>query len=483
MVTVTIPSTAPDVGELLSNQYAAQKQNNRQELALRGDNEDQDGNLKQIVCMKAYSDTLLKDWLVKKDNVYTRAEIQNEIIQTMSLQVLREIMAELQSSPFLTIMIDESTDSSNMEQVTCVVRLITEELEVHEEFLGVYAVDSTDATTLVSLIKNVMIRMNLPMAKLQRQCYDGASVMSWIRSGVAKKIADIELRAIYTHCYGHAIYLAVGDTEKQSKIMRNALETTYEIIKLTKYSPMREAMFKNIKANLFYAPTVRIRTLCPTRWTVRAISLASIISNYKFLQITKEKAVKVSKDTEIKARNHGVSAQMITFDYLYGVILVYTPNNYIVNFISTYPCKETNINTVNNCNINTVNIHSKIAILTNNGKKSKKNRSSMKIEKQRSKRRKHRFWNDESMISAIKAVKNGVLQGAAYIARHPNAAVDGISLSKRYPRVWETLLPAGFRTIKLIFRDVPSLEDNRKSCIATIKEVQKETTEAEWNYC
>ena len=70
--------------------------------------------------MKAYSDTMLKNWLVKKDNVYTSPEIQNEIIQTMSLQVLREIMAELQSSPFLTIMIDETTDSSNMEQVTLV---------------------------------------------------------------------------------------------------------------------------------------------------------------------------------------------------------------------------------------------------------------------------------------------------------------------------------------------------------------------------
>ncbi|XP_065650515.1 zinc finger MYM-type protein 1-like [Hydra vulgaris] len=237
----------------------------RQGLALRGDDDDQDGNLKQIVCMKAYSDTLLKDWLVKNYNVYTSAEIQNEIIQTISLQVLRKIMAELQSSPFLTIMIDETTDSSNIEQVTCVVRHIIEELEVHEEFLGVYAVDFTDATILVSLIKDVIIQMNLPMAKLRGQCYNGASVMSGIRSGVAKQIADTEPRAIYTHCCVHALNLAVGDTVKQSKIMRNALETTYEIIKLIKYSPMREAMFKNIKANLFDALTVGIRKLCPTR--------------------------------------------------------------------------------------------------------------------------------------------------------------------------------------------------------------------------
>ena len=57
----------------------------------------------------------------------------------------------MQYSPFLTIMIDETTDSSNMEQVTLVIRHFAEELQVHEEFLGFYAVDSTDATTLVYL--------------------------------------------------------------------------------------------------------------------------------------------------------------------------------------------------------------------------------------------------------------------------------------------------------------------------------------------
>ena len=192
---------------------------------------------------------------------------------------------------------------------------------MHEEFLGLYAVDSTDATTLVSVVKDAMVRMNLPMSKLRGQCYDGASVMSGIRSGVAQQIADIESRAIFTHCYGHALNLAVADTAKQSKVMSNALETTYEIIKLIKYSPKREAILKKIKTNLLDAPTVGIRTLCPTRWTVRADALGSIISNYEVLQLTCEESVDVCNDTEVKARIHGVSAQMKTFDYLYGVIL------------------------------------------------------------------------------------------------------------------------------------------------------------------
>ena len=96
---------------------------------------------------------------------------------------------------------------------------------------------------------------------------------------------------------------------------------THEIIKLIKFSPHREGIFRNIKKDITDASTVGIRVLCPTRWTVRADSLASIISNYDALQSTWEEAIDVTHDTEAKARIHGVSAQMKTFNYLYGAIL------------------------------------------------------------------------------------------------------------------------------------------------------------------
>ena len=40
--------------------------------------------------------------------------------------------------------------------------------------------------------------MNLPFEKLRRQCYDGASAMSSSKRGVAKRISDLEPRAVYT---------------------------------------------------------------------------------------------------------------------------------------------------------------------------------------------------------------------------------------------------------------------------------------------
>ena len=67
------------------------------------------------------------------------------------------------------------------------------------------------------------------------------------KKGVAKQIKGIEKKALLTHCYTHSLNLAVGDTIKESKIMRDALETTHKITKLVKKSPKRDTKLGAIK--------------------------------------------------------------------------------------------------------------------------------------------------------------------------------------------------------------------------------------------
>ncbi len=63
-----------------------------------------------------------------------------------------------------------------------------------------------------------------------------------------------------------------------------------------------------------------IRVLCPTRWTVKADSMNSIINNYNVLQDLWEVAVTVVRDTEVIARVKGVEYQMQTFDFFFGLV-------------------------------------------------------------------------------------------------------------------------------------------------------------------
>ena len=168
----------------------------------------------------------------------------------MALSVLRDIAGNIHKGVFCNIMADEVTDSSNQEQFVLCLRWVDVDLNPHEEFIGLHVVPNIRADTLVACIQDVLIRMNLTLKNCRGQCYDGASNMSGAKSGVATQIKGKELRAIFSHCYGHSLQLAVGDMIKEVKNLKDALDTTSEISKLLKFSPKRKALFKKLKEDL-----------------------------------------------------------------------------------------------------------------------------------------------------------------------------------------------------------------------------------------
>ena len=129
-------------------------------------------------------------------------------------------------------MVDEIVDLSNKEQMVFCLRYIDDNFEVHEEFMGLYTLDSTSAELIFATIKDILLHMDLRIENCRGQCCDGASSMSGVKTCVAVKITQIEHRALYTHCYGHALNLSAEDTVKQLKIMEDTLNTTCEITKL-----------------------------------------------------------------------------------------------------------------------------------------------------------------------------------------------------------------------------------------------------------
>jgi len=83
-------------------------------------------------------------------------------------------------------MADKTIDVSNYEQVVVGFCWVSDTFEVHEEFIGLHVVESIDANTLVSVIKDVYLRLNLSLNKVRRRCYDGAATMAGLKSRVAK---------------------------------------------------------------------------------------------------------------------------------------------------------------------------------------------------------------------------------------------------------------------------------------------------------
>ena len=332
-VMFTLPSTTGNVGEMLSQGHAWERLANRdyllklfqniqflsiQGIALRGHDE-QSSNFIQLLHLRSIDDSKILGYLASKSDKYTSHHIQNEMLQVMALRILREICDSIRGAPFYSLMADEVTDSSNREQVVVCLRWVDQHFEPHEEFVGLHVVNTVASDMITAVLKDVLLCMNLSLSNCRGQCYDGASNMSGRRSGVAVQLSSEEPRAIYTHCYGHALNLAAADTIKQNKLLRDTLDITSEISKLLKYSPRRNSLFETLKQQL--APDVPgFRTLCPTRWTVKASSLESVLENYNVFQALWEEAREIAPDSETRTRIVGVQFKMSTFSYFFGVL-------------------------------------------------------------------------------------------------------------------------------------------------------------------
>ena len=76
-----------------------------------------------------------------------------------------------------------------------------------------------------------------------------------------------------------------------------------------------------MRKNIGDLPTPGLRTLCPTRWTIRHASINSVLLNYKVLQETLDEVQKGRDDYAAKAR--GILSRMETFEIYFGLKLAY----------------------------------------------------------------------------------------------------------------------------------------------------------------
>ncbi|CAK6966905.1 unnamed protein product [Scomber scombrus] len=246
-------------------------------LAIRGKT-DEDSNPFQLLKLRARDIPELRSWLGRTEHKWLSHDILNEMTEIMAHDVLSTLLGEIKSN-FYSVIMDETADISVREQVSICFRIVSDDLEPEEYFVGFYATSSTTADALFQLLKDALARFALPLNKCRGQCYDGASNMAGVKSGLQACVLEQEPRAQYVHCTAHLMNLIVHDVAQSIPACRNFMSLIRELITFIRNSPKRLAWFKEFQGT--EAP--QLRPLCPTRWTVRAASLQSIATNYSAL--------------------------------------------------------------------------------------------------------------------------------------------------------------------------------------------------------
>ena len=184
-------------------------------LPFRRHGDERDAKFKQSIRFRTEDDPAFAKQLKEKNLSYTSTEIQKEMLTHI------DVVNCTKKSDFFSIMVDKSSDASNREQVVFSVCWVEEDFHSHEDFIGLYEMEKNDAATMVKGLDNAKLRG-----------YDGCSTMTGKKKGVAILInQDIQALALSIHFYAHSLNWSCGDWIKNSTVVSNSLDTSYEITK------------------------------------------------------------------------------------------------------------------------------------------------------------------------------------------------------------------------------------------------------------
>ena len=211
--------------------------------------------------------------------------------------VQRQIVCDIDRSPFIGIIADGTTDEDGMEQFSISVRYLeVSTFVVHDAFLVFYNPNSSTADALTSAIVDVMLRLNIPLAKLRGHSFDGASNMSGRLNGVQVQLKAMQTKSVYVHCVCHSLELALQEAANDVPMIRDSLSLVKDCANVFRESAKRKQKLQQLADDIAVSDgrneSATLLALCPTRWYVRYRSITKLLKFWKVVLLALDELAK-----------------------------------------------------------------------------------------------------------------------------------------------------------------------------------------------
>jgi hypothetical protein len=115
-----------------------------------------------------------------------------------------DLWADLLASPFVSVLIDESTDVSTSENMIIYFIYLKAGVAV-VTYAGMVHVPAVDAEAITETLLTYFQENGLPLSKVTGFCSDGASVMTGWKNGVAARLKKHNPFMQSIHCIAHRL--------------------------------------------------------------------------------------------------------------------------------------------------------------------------------------------------------------------------------------------------------------------------------------
>lgn len=288
----------------------------RQNIAFRGHDEswssNNQGNFIELIKLISKYNPILSSHLSKIQNSKKKNRLtflsnisQNNMLCVLGEMVRENILLKIKKSRVFSFIIDTTTDVSNIEQLSLVIRFINENEEVEERLVALENVSDARGIGMFNVLCNICQKYDIDWEnQLCAQSYDGASSMQGQYSGVRAYIQEKNPRAIYVWCFSHILNLVVVDTCDTSKTMRNFFGDLQSLIAFLRARKRTAIFLKHQKICYPDERVCRMKNFSSTRWTSHGRALTVNYEKYKALTNTlKELSNSTERDTSSMATN------------------------------------------------------------------------------------------------------------------------------------------------------------------------------------
>ncbi|KAL5812369.1 hypothetical protein ACOSQ3_027319 [Xanthoceras sorbifolium] len=255
---------------------------------------------------------------------YTSLMIQHELLKILADCVRDKIREEIGDAKFC-ILIDESVDESNKEQMAIILRYVDVDGFVRERFFEIVGLGDTNASTLKREICIVLDRYNILTENLRGQGYDGASNMR-----------DCPY-AYYIHCFAHRLQLALVAVSKEVREVWIFFSKLSSVVNFVGASAKRHSELKLIREDEIIDMIAsaelesgtganQIRSLQragPTRWSSHFTSVSRLIDMFGSTCTLLEKLSDVGLNGNIRGEAQGAYKDMRNFDFVFILLLLH----------------------------------------------------------------------------------------------------------------------------------------------------------------
>ncbi|CAI6377299.1 unnamed protein product [Macrosiphum euphorbiae] len=209
---------------------------------------------------------------------------QEKLLSILGEMVRAQILKDVKNACHFAVIIDTTTDISNQEQFTFIVRYVNSTGVIEERLLALETASDATGQGLFNTFCTITSKYDINWEKhLCAQSFDGAASMQGIYSGLRSFIQHKNPRAIYVWYFAHILNLVVVDTCDSCTDTKNFFGDVQSLVFFLK-ARKRAAVFIECQKKMYKDERVlRLKSFSDTRWTSHGKVLNVIFCKYKAL--------------------------------------------------------------------------------------------------------------------------------------------------------------------------------------------------------